>query len=55
MTETEQLTHEELWDLSELADAHADHFDYDEEVCEKFNDLRDKLQRMAKAMKGESK
>lgn len=49
----EKLTCDELWELADLADDHADRFDDDEEIFDKFSDLRDKLKRMALASKGE--
>ena len=52
MTEM-KLTREELFDLADLCDREADAFDYDEEVYDKFNALRDKLVAIIK--QGESK
>ena len=51
MTEM-KLTHEELSDLADLCDREADAFDYDE-VCDKFNALRDKLVAIIKQGEGE--
>lgn len=44
----EQLTFDELCDLADLADDHADRCDDDQEIFDKFSNLRDKLIRMAK-------
>ena len=52
MTEM-KLTHEELSDLADLCDREADAFDYDDEVCDKFNALRDKLVAIIKQGEGE--
>ena len=51
----EKLTYEELCDLADLADDHADRCDDDQEIFDRFSNLRDKLSRMATATKGESK
>jgi len=45
------LTQDDLWDLSELAWAHADRNDEDPEYFDKFEALHKKLTAMAMAMR----
>ena len=51
MTDT-KLTLDELSDLADLCDREADAFDYDDEVCDRFSALRDKLIEMGRYLTG---
>ena len=49
------LTKDELFMLYELADGHADSFDYDDEVYETYTALAEKLYAMAMVEKNKEK